>query len=136
MIHSKVLQEVETMKFLGLQLDNHLNCKGHIDFLLHKLSTLCFLMRKLYHTLNINGLKTVYYAYYHSLVNYGIIFWGNTTDSNKVFVLQKKIIRIIMGVGPTYSCRGLFNHLEILPIPSVYLYSLMMFVVIILTSFN
>jgi hypothetical protein len=41
---------------------------------------------------------------------------------------KKKKIIIIMGVGPTYSCRGLFKHLGILPIPSVYLYSLMMFV--------
>jgi hypothetical protein len=46
-IHNKALEEVEAMKFLGLLLDNHLTCKGHIDFLLHKLSTLCFLMRKL-----------------------------------------------------------------------------------------
>jgi hypothetical protein len=93
-------------------------------------------MKKLYYTLNTNGLKTVYYAYHHSLVNYGIIFWGNTADSNKVFVLQKKIMRIIIGVGPTYSCRVLFKHLGILPIPSVYLYSLMMFVVNNLEKFQ
>jgi hypothetical protein len=31
--------------------------------------------------------------------------------------------------NPTYFCRGLFKHLGILLIPSVYLYSLMMFVV-------
>jgi hypothetical protein len=119
------------MKFLGLQLDNHLTCKGHIDFLLHKLSTVRCLMRKLYYILNtsINGLKTVYYAYYHSLVKYGIIYWGNTPDSNKAFVLQKRIIRIIMGVGPTHTCRGLFKKLSILPILCVYLFSLMIFVV-------
>jgi hypothetical protein len=124
-----LLHDVETIKFLGLQLDNHLTCKGHINVLLHKLSTACFLMRKLYYILNINGLKTVYYAYYHSLVKYGIIYWGNTSDSNKVFVLQKKIITIMMGVSPTHTCRGLFKKLRILPIPCVYLFSLMMFVV-------
>jgi hypothetical protein len=47
-IHNRALKEVETMKFLGLQPDNHLACNGHTDFLLHKLRTLCFLMRKLY----------------------------------------------------------------------------------------
>jgi hypothetical protein len=74
-------------------------------------------------------------------VNYGIIFWGNTAHINKVFVLQITttttttiiiiiiIIIIIMVVCPTYSYRGLFKHLGILPIPSVYLHSLMMFVV-------
>jgi hypothetical protein len=54
-------------------------------------------MRKLYYILNINDLKTVYYAYYHSFVKYGIIYWGNASGSNKVFILPKKIIRITGG---------------------------------------
>jgi hypothetical protein len=107
--YDKTLIEVETIKFVGLQLDNHLTCKGHIDVLLHKLNTVCFLIRKLYHILNINEFKTIYFAYYHSLVKYGIIYWGNASGSNKVFVLCKKIIRIMMGVGPTHTCRGLFK---------------------------
>jgi hypothetical protein len=44
-LHSKSLQEVDMVKFLGLQLDNHLMYKAHIDSLLHKLATVCFLMR-------------------------------------------------------------------------------------------
>jgi hypothetical protein len=62
-------------------------------------------------------------------VKYGIIYWGNTPDSHKVFLMQKKIIRIMMGVGPTHSCHDLFKKLEIFPIPCVYLLSLMTFVV-------
>jgi hypothetical protein len=59
---NKKLKEVETIKFLGLQRDNHLTCKGHIDFLLQKLSTVGFLMQKSSYTctLNINNLKAVY----------------------------------------------------------------------------
>jgi hypothetical protein len=30
-------------------------------------------------------------------MSYGIIFWGNSTDSKKVFYIQKKIIRIMAG---------------------------------------
>jgi hypothetical protein len=83
----------------------------------------------LYTILNINNLKAVYYAYYYSLVKYGIIYWGNTSDSHKIFVIQKKIIRIMMGVGLNHTCRGLFKKLGILPIPCVCLLSLMIFVV-------
>jgi hypothetical protein len=61
-------------------------------------------------------------------VKYGIIYWGKASGSNKVFVLQKKI-RIMMGVEPTHTCRGLSKEHRILPIPCVYLFSLMMFVV-------
>jgi hypothetical protein len=44
---NKMAEVLETIKFLGLQLDNHLTCKGHLDLLLQKLNTVGFLMRKL-----------------------------------------------------------------------------------------
>jgi hypothetical protein len=50
---NKMLKVAETIKFLGLQLDNQLTCKEHIDLLIHKLSTVCFLMRKLSYILSI-----------------------------------------------------------------------------------
>jgi hypothetical protein len=62
-------------------------------------------------------------------VKYGIIYWGNKSDSYKAFVMQRKIIGIMMGVGPNHTCRGLFKKLGILPIPCVCLLSLMTFVV-------
>jgi exonuclease III len=125
----KKFNEIGRLKFLGIQLDNHLTYKEHLDYLCHKLSSLCFQMRKLANLLNINGLKTIYYAYYHSTIKYGIIHWGNSTDINKVFLIQKKLIRIMMKVNATHSCRDLFKKLDILPVPCVYLLSLMTFVV-------
>jgi hypothetical protein len=59
LVLNKMLEVVEMIEFLGLQLDNHLICKGHIDLLLHKLSTAGFLMRKLSYILSINNLKSV-----------------------------------------------------------------------------
>jgi hypothetical protein len=50
--------------------------------------------------------------------------------------MQKKIIRIMMGMGPTYKCWGLFKKLGIMPIPRVYLLSLMTFVVNNLDKFH
>jgi hypothetical protein len=42
-----MLKVVDMITFLGMQLDNPLSCKGHINLLLHELSTVGFLMRKL-----------------------------------------------------------------------------------------
>jgi hypothetical protein len=69
------------------------------------------------------------YTYFHSIVKYGIIFWGNSPSSRKIFTLQKKIIRIMIGAHPRTSCRRLFKKLEILPVPSQYIYLLMNFFV-------
>ena len=68
----------------------------------------------------------IYYSYFHSVMTYGLLFWGNSPDSIKIFRLQKKIIRIMAGCRYRDSYRKLFN-LEILPLPSQYILSLLMF---------
>ena len=35
-------------------------------------------------------LKIIYFARVHTIMSYGIIFWGNTSAANKVFLMQKK----------------------------------------------
>jgi hypothetical protein len=75
--------KTNAINFLGLQLDSQLSWKPHINYLLHKLSSVCFIMRKLSPILNIQTLRMVYFAHFHSLVNYGIIFWGNTSSVRK-----------------------------------------------------
>jgi hypothetical protein len=55
------------------------------------------------HVSNINTLNSMYYAYFHSFIKYGIIFGCNSFNSGKVFTLQKKIIRIVAGTQPETS---------------------------------
>jgi hypothetical protein len=70
----QTLTELDNLKFLGLYIDSHLTWKSHIDFLLCKLSTACFVIRRLYKILSREADKLVYFAYFHSLIRYGIIF--------------------------------------------------------------
>jgi hypothetical protein len=62
-------------------------------------------------------------------MRYGIIFWGNSSDSSIIFRIQKKAIRIMEGCGNRVLCRNLFEKLQILPLTSQYMISLFMFVV-------
>ena len=70
----------------------------------------------------------IYFAYFHSILDYGIIFWGNSTESKKVFLAQKRIIRIMTGSNARASCKPLFQSLGILTLTSQYILSLMKFV--------
>lgn len=63
-----ILLEVETIKSLGLQLDNQITWKNHIQLLLRKLGSTCLLMRQLYYILNIDSLKPINFADFHSVV--------------------------------------------------------------------
>jgi hypothetical protein len=124
----KYIEETVNSKFLGLHLDNHLNWKDHTDQMVPKFSGACYAVRSVFHISNINTLKSIYFAYFHSIIQYGIIFWGNSSNSRTIFTLQKKIIRIMVGAHPRTPCRNLFKKLEILLVPRQYI-SLMNFFV-------
>ena len=75
-------------------------------------------------------LRMVYFAYIHSIISYGIIFWGNQPHSDKIFKIQKRVIRIITNSRMRDSCRELFKKkLEILPLYSHYIFSISIFVI-------
>ena len=89
------------------------------------LSGACYAIRLMAHISNINSLKSIYYAYFHSIIKYGIIFCSNFSNSGKIFTLQKKTVRIMAGYQPRISCGITFKQLEILPLPCQYMLSLM-----------
>ena len=74
-------------------------------------------------------MKIIYFPYFRSIMTYGVIFWGNSTDRNNVFKRQKRAIRLITNSSNRTSCRGLFKELDILPLHSQYILSLAIFVV-------
>jgi hypothetical protein len=62
------------------------------------------------------------------LMSYGIIFWGISDYSIKIFKLQKKVIKIMTNIRSRDSCREKFKELSILPFYFQYIYSLLTFV--------
>jgi hypothetical protein len=76
--NDKKLTTVDSIKFLGLTLDNSLSWKKHIEAIVPKLSIAIFAMRTVQHFLSLDSLKLIYYSYFHSILTYGIIFWGKT----------------------------------------------------------
>jgi len=106
--------------------NSHDSWKGHINYMIPKLSSPCYVMRTVKFYVSHNTLKIIYYSYSHSIMNYGILFWGPSTESIKIFKLQKRIIRIMMGCKRNQSCRALFVKLGILPLHSQYILSLLM----------
>jgi hypothetical protein len=127
--NGKRIEESANTKFLDLQIDDHLNWKNHIDQMIPKLSWACYAVRSMFHIVNIYTMKSIYFAYFQSIMKYGIILGGNSSNSTRVFTLQKKIIRIMAGAKPRNSCRSLFKKLDILPLPCEYIFSLMNFTV-------
>jgi hypothetical protein len=49
-----------------------------------------------------------------SVMSFGIMFWGNSPHSPIIFKMQKRVLRILGGVGYRDFCRELFKELKIL----------------------
>jgi hypothetical protein len=79
--------------------------------------------------LSISILKMVYHSLFHSIMSYGIMFWGNSPHSPVIFKIQKRVLRILMGIGYRDSCRELFKELKNLTLSSQYILSLLLFVI-------
>jgi hypothetical protein len=110
-------------------LDSTFSWKTHIDTAIPKLSSAFYAIRILKPFLSQKSLKMAYYSYFHLIMIYGLVFWGNTSHSNIIFRLQKKAIRNIMGIRNRESCRKHFRELESLPVRSQYIYLLTLFVI-------
>jgi hypothetical protein len=104
------ISKVNDLNFLGLNINNTLSWKTHIDKILPKLSSACFAMRAVKPFMSPQMLKAVYYSYFHSIISYGIIFWAHTAPSTRVFRLQKRIIRIMTGSRSKDSCRKIVHR--------------------------
>ena len=78
--------------------------------------------------MSLDVLRSTYFLYAHSIVSYGFIFWGNSSYSEEIFKIQKRIIRIIMNSSRNASCQQQFKDLNILPIQSQYIFSIILFV--------
>ncbi|PSN56959.1 hypothetical protein C0J52_10849 [Blattella germanica] len=62
----------------------------------------------------------IYFAHVYSHISYGILFWGNHPSASRIFILQKRAVRLICGVSSKYHCKPLLADLGILTLPSLY----------------
>jgi hypothetical protein len=124
----KQTSNITNTKFLGLFTNYTLSWKTHIEYIMPKLRSACYVTRSVKPHLSQNTLKMIHYSYFHSIMTYGLLFWGHSSDSVKIFRVQKKIIRNTLGCRSRDSCRNLFTKLKILPLPSQFILSLLLFV--------
>jgi len=126
-ISNSIITNINSATFLGL-IDSTLSWKDHVTELTPKLNKACYVIRTLTSLRSPEVLRMVYLSCFHSIMSYSII-WGNSHHSINIFKIQKIIIRIVTNSNRRDTSRPLFNQLRILPLPSQYIFSLLLFVV-------
>ena len=78
--------------------------------------------------LNRADLMKLYYAFIYSTIRYGIIFWGNSKGVERIFKMQKRILRNIFGLKKRETCRLIFEENEIMTVHNIYIRESVLFV--------
>lgn len=122
-----LLEPTASVRFLGVVMDGLLQWSSHIDKLCNQCNSACYALRILRCTVSGTTLRTIYYATFYARVRYGIIFWGRSTAIDRVFVAQKRAIRIICNIQRDVSCRTIFRRNNLMTVHGIYIYECVMF---------
>ena len=122
------LDIITSATLLGIDFDSQLNWKPHIQKIWKKMTSFIYALQHLKRVTDFKTALTAYYAYAHSRLSYGVILWGNSTEVEKVFILQKKCVRIMQNINQMESCRPYFTKHRILTLTSIYIFESSKFV--------
>ena len=75
-LNRKRLYPSTSVKYLGVKIDESLNCKDHIHGIATKLNRANALLFKIRNYVNFNTLKSIYFAIFDSHINYASLVWG------------------------------------------------------------
>lgn len=111
----------ESVKFLGLEIDLNLSWNKNIQLFSKRLNSACFQMLILRNSIDIKTRIMIYYAYFHSILQYGIEFWGMASGAKSIFIIQKKFLRIMTFAPFQTSCKPIFKEHKILTVAGLYI---------------
>ena len=128
-LNGSTIAQTDSTKFLGLYLDSHITWKIHIDSICSTISKILGILYKIRCFVPQTALLSLYYTLIYSQISYCNILWGNTfpSYSNKLFILQKKALRIISFSDYSAHTEPIFKRFYILQLHDVYKYQLGIF---------
>ena len=106
------------MKYLGINIDENLSWKQQISDISIKSNKTNGILSKLRHFIDTQTLKSIYHAIFEPHLYYSSLVWAQNSNSIKrLFVLQKKSLRIIYFLNHNADTSPLFRDLNILKLP-------------------
>ena len=78
MVGSNNIERTSSIKILGVMLDKHISWTDHVRTVENKIAKNIGLLYRVSQFLNEDSLKTVYFSYIHSYLNYANIAWAST----------------------------------------------------------
>ena len=115
-MNNSIITRVRATKLLGVIIDEKLIWKDHISLVRSKLAETVGILYRVRHLLNRSALFILHCSLFLPYLTYCAEIRGNTYKSNTqcIFLLQKKIVRIVYGANCKDHTAVIFQDFNIL----------------------
>ena len=113
-INDVKIKSENSMKFLGVMIDENVTWKTHVELVENKISKSVGILFKASRALNFQSLRSLYFALVHPYINPANIAWASTNKTylKKILGKQKQAARIIFSDDISIPLRLLIKYLE------------------------
>ena len=117
-INGKEISRANSVKYLGLTIDENLKFSDHIKLVHDKIIKYVGIFYKIRHKLPYQYLKGLYFATVYPHILYGVEIYANThkSDLSDLIILNNKLLRIIQKKDLKANVAELYNEYSTLPI--------------------
>ena len=121
-IDNSVICEKQTVKYLGINIDAKLNWKCQIARLSSQIARGCWAISRIRRFVKLPILKLLYFTLVYPFLLYCITSWGTAAKTyfNKIFIIQKKIVRIMTFSSYTSHTNIIFKNLKLLKLADIF----------------
>ena len=117
-LNGSAIDRVNTFEFLGLTISDTLDWSHHLNKIANKLSKIAGIMSRIKRYISKDILKTIYNSLVLPHLYFSILVWG--FDNNRLFKLQKKLVRLICCAKYNAHTDPLFRELGLLKIKDIF----------------
>ena len=125
-INNKKIEQTRSIKYLGVKIDENLNWREHIKYVETKISQACGAIYKLRNFVDQDCLRTLYYGYAYSFIQYACLAWGTASKTalRKVQMRHQRLIRAMTLHGPlenmNFSANEMAKNINVLKFEDVF----------------
>lgn len=122
-LNCKQINQISKIRYLGIIIDNNLRWNYHINNLVGKLRYSLYKFIKLKNILPIETLRMIYFAFYQSICQYGLLVWGGVKEHflKSLQSNQNSVLRIILKKKSLIGSTKI-NYITLSVLPVKFLY--------------
>ena len=116
------LTRTQCINYLGVEIEGNMKWELHVEKVTKKLRKLQYGFKVMCKVCPIDKLMSLYYSLIQSTLLYGLVVWGYCYNStiNKLNVIQKRILKIILRRPRMHPTKLLYSEAEVININQLY----------------